>query len=162
MFCMVTIEAVAGKEEPHAGHHGWRRWIGLADDGPDPEAWVRIMALPVEDAQTFGSQRAASIVEALHRAGIEARPEPYVTPDSGAGLYQLQPSREARDRIQVAIMVRIRDRDAAHDLLHGSAQAGEPHQGVLENEMNPISDEELTRQALAATEELKREAGADE
>ncbi len=151
---MVASAAVAGKDAPHAGHHGLRHLMGL-DVEPDPEAWVRVTALPVGDRQTLVSRRARKIIEAFHQAGIEARAEPYVIPDSGARLYRLQPPGEASDRVQAAILVRVRDHDAASELLRKRAQASEL-------EMDPISDEQLAQQAMEAAPKSKHQAGAGE
>jgi hypothetical protein len=131
--------------------------MGL-DVEPDPEAWVRVTALPVEDAQTLVSQRARKIVEALHQAGIEARTEPYVIPDSGARFYRLQPPGEASDRVRATILVRVRDHDAAIELLRRREQRGRE----LDLEMDPISDEDLAQQALEAAPTSQREASTDQ
>jgi len=136
--------------------------MGLEGNVPDLEAWVRVTAVAVESDHTLLSPRARQVIDELERAGIEVRAEPYVIPDSGAKLYRLQPPGEAVDRVRAAILVRARDHDAAVELFRDADLAAEQRRHRLADAVEPLSDAELTRQALNASDELKREAGADE
>ena len=80
-FWVVASMAVAGEDAPHAGHHGLRHLMGL-DVEPDPEAWVRVTALPVggpsdaglvagpEDHRGVSSGRDRGTGRALHDPGL--------------------------------------------------------------------------------------------
>ena len=136
-------------EHQHPHEHEWLKWVGLEEEPEDPDAWDPVARdLPVENPDTHSSEAASQIASALSAGGITAHQRTYVAPDqSSSGWYGLNfdggpgPS----SRVRAAVLVHHRDLERATQL-------------VTEQFMpDPISDEELTRQALEAGEELKRE-----
>ena len=141
-----------GDQHPHEPK--WLEWVGLDEPPEDPDAWDAVASdLPVEDPQTGASEGASQIVAALAAAGVRAHQRIYVAADqSSTGWYGLNfdggpgPS----SRVRAAVLVHHRDSEQAARLV---AEQFTPE---------AISDDELTRQALEAGEELRRAGRGDE
>ena len=139
-------------EHPH--EHKWLEWVGLEEAPEDADAWDAVASdLPVENPEARASQAGSQIAAALDAAGIRARQRIYVAPDqSSTGWYGLSfdggpgPS----SRVRAAVLVHHRDLERATKLV---AEQFTPDE---------ISDEELTRQALEAGVELRREGRGEE
>jgi hypothetical protein len=115
---------------------GWLQRLGLKADPPRPEDWVEVATGQV-DSET-GSSYADAMVKRLTRAGIEAHAKPYVQPDGSAfsgSVGAIGPNAETR--LRFGVLVRRRDQ----------AQAKE---AIRLSEVEPVSDEELARQAEEA------------
>jgi hypothetical protein len=115
---------------------GWLQRLGLKADEPRPEDWVEVATGQV-DSKT-GSSYADKMVKRLVRAGIEAHAKPYVLPDDSAfsgSVGAIGP--DAETRVRFGVLVRRRDQAQAKELIHPP-------------EFEPVSDEELARQAEEA------------
>jgi len=123
----------------HADSHRLRdellKATGLGPHATDEDAWVGVESDRV-DGET-NSSSADHAVQKLAQAGIEARQRPFVRPDGWSKPYAvlLGPGPDPQSRIRMEILVQHRDLTRAQQVL----AAAEPP---------PISDEELTRQAL--------------
>jgi hypothetical protein len=143
---------VPDDEQPHHQHR-WLHWVGLdeKDPPPDPDSWVPVASnLSVDDPDTGRSALAAQIVGKLGRAGIDAHQRAYVPPDTAFLFAGTAPA----DRVRVAVVVHERNEEQAKRVV--TTVAANPA------DLPPLSDQELTRQALEAGEELKREGHGDE
>jgi hypothetical protein len=115
---------------------GWLERVGLKAKEPSRGDWVVVDKGPVDSR--VSSSYADELVERLTEAGIDARTEPYVLPDAGAGFSRAASTGpSARERVLVAVLVRRRDQARAKAV-------------VDSRQVEPISDEELTRLAEEA------------
>jgi len=136
-----------GPENTH--EHKWLKWVGLEEEPEEPDAWDPVVSdLAVEDPEEGSSEAASQIEAALAAAGIQAHRRVYIAPDqSSTGWYGLNFSGGPgpSSRVRAAVLVHHRDLERATS--------------VIDAQFTPeaISDEELTRQALEAGEDLKRE-----
>ena len=132
-----------------ADRHGnvWLRKLGLESDSPGPDDWVPVArAFDVDGAGQTSSADASAFVERLERAGIEAdsRPYEFVALDPGH-FHALGVMSGSHAVIRVAVLVRSRDTASARQIAQAfkrEAEAAPP--------AGPVSDDELTRQALDA------------
>ncbi len=97
-----------------------------------------VASFEVEDRDDGTSARAADLVRSLSDAGIRAEQRPYMVPDVRVSWFTSGPA--VNDRIRVAVLVHSRDVERATRLSH-EREATIP-------ELEPISDEELTRLAM--------------
>jgi hypothetical protein len=141
-----------GDAHPH--EHKWLEWVGLEEPPEDPDAWEPVASdLAVENPESRSSEAASQIVAALGAGGIRAHQRIYVAPDqSSTGWYGLNFSGGPgpSSRIRAAVLVHHRDLEQATTLV---AEGFTPEE---------ISDAELTRQALEAGDELRREGRGGE
>lgn len=127
--------------------HTWLRWLGLREPPPEADSWVAVARGFELDHPTASSSRlAAELVAGLGAAGIDARQRLYQFYDAVLGTSTYIPVTGMVT--SVAVMVHERDLQRAVDVANGvkeqlSREAQEPLSGSL-------SDEELTRQSLAA------------
>jgi hypothetical protein len=111
----------------------WLERMGLKAGEPSPGDWVVLEKPPLESQ--VGSSYADEMVQALTDAGIDARTEPYMSPDHGDGYSRAaNPGPSAQQRVLVAVLVRRRDEARARELVNGAQ----------------VSDEELARLAEEA------------
>ena len=130
-------------------HHVWLQWLGLEEAPPDADSWVAVARGFLPDGlNPNGSRLAAQLVDALGKAGIEARQRLYqfynADPPTGTGVLGLSAEMETC----VAVVVHDRDLLKANTVANGirdelQREAQEPLDGEL-------SDAELTRDALEA------------
>jgi hypothetical protein len=119
-----------------AAKRGWLERLGLKADGPRPEDWVEV-ATGLVDSKT-GSSYADKMVKHLMRAGIEAHAKPYVLADDSAFRGSVGAiGSDAETRVRFGVLVRRRDQAQAKEVIRPP-------------EVEPVSDEELARQAEEA------------
>jgi len=85
-----------------------RQRLGLRPSPPDPDEWVAVASARIDDTDTGDSMIASRLAEVLGEAGIEAQQRRYVVPDNHS-LPTFTSGPGARDRLQVAVLVRRRD-----------------------------------------------------
>ena len=152
---MTRVEIVDASDLPK--QHKWLRWAGLEDPPPEADSWVPIVrGLACSDRETHTSTMGARLVDRLSDAGIEAQQRSYefdVPSSPGqtiSGLVGFGGSMGGRMALRVAVLVHNRDRERAVQIAIQLSHQFQQEETDRAQKAPPISDEELTREALEA------------
>jgi hypothetical protein len=130
-------------------HHVWLEWLGLEAPPPDADSWVAAARGFLLDGLGADSSRlAGQLVDALEKAGIEARQRLYqfYNADPGTGIGILGQSAE----METCVAVVVHDRDLAKANTVAEGMKDELQREAQEPVQGDLSDAELTRDALEA------------
>jgi hypothetical protein len=141
------MEIVTAADAPKP--HRLLRWAGLQGPAPSDESWVPVAARFMPDMSNHRSGVAELLVEKLAAAGVEARQAPYEASASAGGI--AIGASMANKAPRVAVLVQKHDRERAMPVVV-EMKAALDRQLEEAGEPSPVSDEELTRMALAAAD----------